>query len=99
MDFLGLTGSQIVVLIATFILGLLIGILVRRIIGVALVLIAIVILLLALGYISPNTVESVLIQIGNSASQALSRASSIKAIIPYSSITFIIGFIIGIIKG
>ncbi|WP_243675689.1 hypothetical protein [Vulcanisaeta distributa] len=55
MEVFGLTLTQVISIIGLFVLGLLVGILIRRLIGVALVLLAIVILAMALGYLSPST--------------------------------------------
>ncbi|MGC9050618.1 hypothetical protein [Pyrobaculum sp.] len=50
-----------------FIFGLLIGILIRRLIGVALVLLAMLLLAVAVGYISPLTAMGIIQSLGYTA--------------------------------
>ena len=80
-----------------FIFGLLIGILIRRLIGVALVLLAILLLAVAVGYISPLTAMGIIQSLGYTAYQAAEKLGVLKAVIPYSSLTFIIGLVIGLL--
>ncbi len=94
-----MTLTQIVSVIGLFILGLLVGILIRRLIGVALVLLAIVVLAMALGYLSPSTLATLLHYAGYTMSIAYAKAQQFMGSIPYSSLAFIIGLIIGLIKG
>jgi uncharacterized membrane protein (Fun14 family) len=91
--------AEILGLIVPFIIGLLIGLLLRKIISVGLIILALVIVLLAVGYIRPEQVSAFLQMAGMYAQEAMNRANQISAFIPYSSLTFIIGFVIGIIKG
>ncbi|ADN50165.1 hypothetical protein [Vulcanisaeta distributa] len=99
MEVFGLTLTQIISIIGLFVLGLLVGILIRRLIGVALVLLAIVILAIALGYLSPSTLVTLLHYAGYAMSVAYAKAQQFIGAIPYSSLAFIIGLIIGLIKG
>ena len=99
MEIFGLTLTQIVSILGLFVLGLLVGILIRRLLGVALVLLAIVILAIALGYLSPSTLVTLLHYAGYAMSTAYVKAKELIGAIPYSSLAFIIGLIIGLIKG
>ncbi|WP_338601986.1 hypothetical protein V6M85_01255 [Sulfolobus tengchongensis] len=94
-----LTTSGIISLVIAFLLGLLIGLLIRKIIQIGLIVLAIVIILIAVGYISPQDVINFLHSLSAKLPYILSNAEGLKSIIPYSSLAFIIGFIIGIIKG
>ncbi|MGC9119269.1 MAG: hypothetical protein ACP5I3_09820 [Thermoproteus sp.] len=89
--------TQILALVVPFIFGLLIGILIRRLIGVALVLLAILLLAVAVGYISPSTAMGIIQSLGYTAYQAAEKLGVLKAMIPYSSLTFIIGLVIGLL--
>lgn len=89
--------AQIIALIVPFVFGLLVGVLIRRLLGVALVLLAILILAVALGYISPSTAINIIQSLGYTAYQAAEKLGVLKAMIPYSSLTFIIGLIIGLL--
>ncbi|WP_069807810.1 hypothetical protein [Vulcanisaeta thermophila] len=99
MEVFGLTLTQIVSIVGLFLLGLLVGILIRRLISVALIILAIVILLIALGYVHPSTIMAILEELGYEASVAYAKAQQIIGVIPYSSLAFIIGLVIGLIKG
>ncbi len=94
-----ITTSEIVSVAVTFILGLLIGFLVKKLFAVGIILVAIVVLLMAIGYISPVTVEHFLETAGTQVPKAISEAKSFSGYVPYDSIVFIIGFIIGLVKG
>ncbi|MEM1626729.1 MAG: hypothetical protein QXV69_05535 [Sulfolobaceae archaeon] len=91
--------SEIIYLIIAFVLGLLIGLLIKKIIQIGVILLAIVIILLAIGAISPSTIQNALTNIGVYISQAESLANTFKIYLPYNSIAFIIGLIIGLIRG
>jgi len=89
--------TQVLAFVVPFIFGLLIGVLIRRLIGVALVLLAILLLAVAVGYISPSAAMGIIQSLGYTAYQAAEKLGVLKAMIPYSSLTFIIGLVIGLL--
>jgi len=91
--------EQIIQLVGSFVVGLLVGVLVKRIVSVAVVLVALFIALVALGYMSPQQVAQILQQIGYSAKDAVATAMNLRDAIPYSSLAFLIGLAIGLWKG
>jgi uncharacterized membrane protein (Fun14 family) len=91
--------EQIIQLVGPFVMGLLVGALVKRIVSVAVVLVALFIILVALGYMSPQQVAQILQQIGYSAKDAVATAMNLRNAIPYSSLAFLIGLAIGLWKG
>lgn len=91
--------SEIVALAVSFLLGLLIGFLIRKVIAVGLILLAIVILLIAAGYLSPTQVEHLVQNLATNATNYVSTINSVRVYIPYNSIAFVIGFVIGLLKG
>jgi uncharacterized membrane protein (Fun14 family) len=91
--------EQLVALVGPFVVGLLVGVLAKRILSVALILIALFIALAALGYMSPEQVTRLLQQLGYAAKDALDSAMRIKDAVPYSSVAFLIGLAIGLWKG
>ncbi|AEB94945.1 hypothetical protein [Metallosphaera cuprina] len=97
--FTGITESGIISLIIAFVLGLLIGFLLKNVVKVGIIILAIIIILIAIGALSPTTVENALIHLGQSASQAESKFSTYLNLLPYNSIAFIIGLVLGLIKG
>ncbi|BFH73891.1 hypothetical protein SJAV_18350 [Sulfurisphaera javensis] len=94
-----ITESQIISMIVAFILGLLIGLLIKKVIQVGLIILAIVIILIAIGALSPSTVIHGLESLGTYAKSAESFVQGELSILPYNSILFIIGLVIGLIKG
>jgi len=91
--------EQAAALAGPFIIGLLVGILAKRLLSAALVLVALFIALAALGYTSPSQVATMLQQIGYAAKDAIAQAQWLKDTVPYSSAAFLIGLAIGLWKG
>jgi uncharacterized membrane protein (Fun14 family) len=91
--------EQIIQLVGSFVVGLLVGVLMKRVVSVAVVLVALFIALVALGYMSPQQVAQILQQIGYSAKDAVTTAMNLRNAIPYSSLAFLIGLAIGLWKG
>ncbi len=91
--------EQLVAFVGPFVVGLLVGVLAKRVLSVALILIALFIVLAAIGYMSPEQVAGLLQQLGYAAKDALDSAMRIKDAVPYSSVAFLIGIAIGLWKG
>lgn len=91
--------DQIASIAGPFLIGLLLGVLAKRLISLAIVLIALFIALAAFGYISFEQVSALLQQLGVSAREALDYSMRIKNAIPHSSLAFLIGLAIGLWKG
>ncbi|AWR95206.1 hypothetical protein DFR85_11960 [Acidianus brierleyi] len=94
-----ITTSDVVSLIVAFVLGLLVGYLVKNIVKVGIVILAIIIILVAIGAISPSSIQHGLMDLGVYATKAEDYASKYVSLLPYNSIAFIIGFVIGLVKG
>ncbi|MCY0884162.1 MAG: hypothetical protein OWQ50_10530 [Acidianus infernus] len=94
-----ISTTDVLSLVIAFVLGLLVGILIKKIFQIGIIILAIIIILIAIGVISPSTVEHGLIILGQQASKAGSEVSSYIRLLPYNSIAFIIGLVIGLIKG
>jgi len=94
-----ITEAEIVQLVISFLLGLLIGILVRKFIALGAILAAIVILLMVAGYVSPQQIEALINSSLVKLQSYAGGAQEIVKFIPYNSIAFIIGFVIGLAKG
>lgn len=82
-----------------FILGLLVGVLVKRALQFALIVIAIIAILVFMGAISPATIEHWLMTLSQQASSMQSAVYSYFNLLPYNSVAFIIGLAIGLWKG
>lgn len=91
--------DQLLALVGPFIVGFLVGALAKRILSAALILTALVLVLAALGYISPQQITAVLQQLGYATKDAIYYAMKIKDAIPYSSIAFLLGLALGLWRG
>jgi hypothetical protein len=91
--------EQVIQLVGPFVVGLLVGVLAKRIVSVAVALAALFIALTALGYMSPQQVAQILQQIGYSAKDAVATAMNLRNAIPYLSLAFLIGLAIGLWRG
>jgi uncharacterized membrane protein (Fun14 family) len=97
-----LTTITSVLSITTFIIGILLGVIIKRAIKLALAIVSLVVLLAATGYLnlawstpSANTVYYVF----NRAQPVATQAIGLASLLPISSATFLIGAAIGLWKG
>ena len=91
----GFLGSVILPLV----IGFLIGMLAKKLLSIALILIAVFLLLSVGGFIAPDILAPVL-NIGiNDFPRALVVGRTLAGFIPFSSVAFIIGAIVGFLKG
>ncbi|MDT7876546.1 MAG: hypothetical protein RXR59_04910 [Sulfolobus sp.] len=91
--------SEIAYALVSVLLGLLVGYLVKNIIKIGLTILAIIIILIAIGVISPHTVISGIETVTGYTPQIEEYVSKILTYLPYNSLLFIIGFVIGLWKG
>jgi len=99
---LDLTTITSVAAVSTFIIGVLLGVIIKRAIKLALAIVALVALLAVTGYLnlgwnmpSANTIYYVF----NGAQPAASQAIGLASLLPISSATFLAGAAIGLWKG
>jgi len=94
-----LSTTFIAALLVPLILGFLVGIVAKSLMKVALAIVAIIIILIAIGTITPNQVVGPIVALFRSGSSYTSKVSQISGYLPYSSVTFIVGLIVGFYKG
>ena len=99
---LDLTTITSVAAVSTFIIGVLLGVIIKRAIKLALAIVALVVLLAATGYLnlawsmpSANTIYYVF----NGAKPVASQAIGLASLLPISSATLLAGAAIGLWKG
>ncbi len=98
---IGLTSSGIVATLVIFVIGLLVGAIVKKAFKLGVMIIALLIILAATGYfafnLQPNatTISRVYSQLTPAATQAASFAT----VLPITSTAFLVGLAIGIWKG
>jgi len=94
-----LSTTFLAALIVPLILGFLVGIIAKGILKVGIAIAVLVIILIALGTITPSQVIGPLVSLFRSGSQYTSKVSQISGFLPYSSVTFLLGLVIGFFKG
>ncbi|HLC10692.1 MAG TPA: FUN14 domain-containing protein [Candidatus Bathyarchaeia archaeon] len=99
---LDLTTLTSVLSVTTFIIGILLGVIIKRAFKLALAIVALVVLLAVTGYLnlawsmpSANTIYYVF----NGAQPVASQAIGLASLLPISSATFLAGAAIGLWKG
>ncbi len=94
-----LSITFIAALLIPVVLGFLVGVIAKAAIriGVAIAIIAIVLILL--GILTPNQLIQPIVQLVRSGPGLATKVTQIAGYLPYSSITFIVGFVIGFFKG
>jgi uncharacterized membrane protein (Fun14 family) len=84
---------------APLILGFLVGIVLKGVMKIGVALILIILVLIAIGIISPNLVIGGLVSLFRTGQGTAVKVHQIAGYLPYSSVTFIIGVVIGFFKG
>jgi len=86
----------------TFVLGLLIGIVIKRTVKLVFAIVALVIILSVTGYISLGLSEPtalIILRVADQASQEATRVADLARLLPLSSAAFLIGAALGFWKG
>jgi uncharacterized membrane protein (Fun14 family) len=91
--------AWIVPIIVPFIIGLLIGIIIKRTVKLAIIILILILILGALGYISLPSIQDIIQKASEYLPMIWREAGGLINVLPYSSITFIIGLLLGIWKG
>lgn len=81
------------------VLGFLVGVVARAVAMAGVALLAIILILIALGIIEPSQVIQPVLKYIRSGPALVEWVNRIAGYLPYTSLTFIIGFVIGIFKG
>jgi uncharacterized membrane protein (Fun14 family) len=89
----------LVSIVAPFIIGFVVGIIIKSALKIGLALLFLVIVLIALGILSPNQVLGWAVALIKSGASISAKAEQIAGYLPYSSITFLLGAALGFFKG
>lgn len=89
----------ITALVAPLILGFLVGIIAKAAVKIGVAIAVIIVLLIVVGFITPSQVIQPLVQLVRSGPTIATKVDQIAGYLPYSSITFIVGFVVGFFKG
>src|ERR1700722_1110198 len=86
----------ITALLVPLIIGFLVGIIAKYAIKIGIAIAVIVIILIVVGFVTPNQIIQPLVQFFEKSGLSLApKVAEIAGCLPYSSITFIIGFVVG----
>jgi uncharacterized membrane protein (Fun14 family) len=94
-----LSVTFIAALVIPLIIGFLVGVIAKTALKLGIAIVVIILILIAVGIISPTQVIQPLMQLIRSGPSLESKVAQIAGYLPYSSITFILGFVMGLFKG
>jgi hypothetical protein len=80
-------------------IGFLIGALARVFVKVGVVLLAIAVVLIALGFFEPNQLIKPLLAYIESGTELTEKVNQVAGYIPYSTVAFVVGLLIGFFRG
>jgi hypothetical protein len=86
-------------LLIPLVLGFLVGVVAKAAIQIGVAIAIILLVLIAVGFITPNQLIQPIIGLIKGGPGLATKAEQIGGYLPYSSITFIIGLVIGFFKG
>ena len=89
----------IAALVIPLLIGFLVGIVAKAAIKIGIAVAVIVLLLIIAGIITPGQVLGPIVSFAESGPALLSKVNEVAGYLPYSSITFIVGLVIGFFKG
>lgn len=94
-----LSATFLVAAIVPLVIGFIVGVIIRSAIKIGIALAILIILLIALGVLTPGQVLTPILSLVKSGSGLTAYANRVAGYLPYSSITFIIGLAVGLLKG
>lgn len=94
-----LSTTFLVAAILPLIIGFIVGVILRSAVKIGIALAVLVILLIALGIITPDQILTPLLSLFKSGGSLSSDVQRLAGYLPYSSLTFIIGLAVGLLKG
>ena len=94
-----LSTTFLVAAILPLIIGFIVGVIVRSALKIGIAIAALVVILIALGIVSPDQILQPLLSVVKSGPALAADAQRLAGYLPYSSLTFVIGLAIGLLKG
>lgn len=94
-----LSATFIIAALLPLVIGFVVGLLIKKILTIGLIVAAIVLLLIVAGYLSPEQVLKPLLGFLKSSSTVSDWVKRVAGYLPYTSLTFILGLIVGFLKG
>jgi hypothetical protein len=94
-----LSATFIVAALLPLVIGFVVGLLIKKILTIGLIIAAIILILIIVGYLSPDQVLKPLLGFLKSSSTVSGWIKRVAGYLPYTSLTFILGLIVGFLKG
>jgi uncharacterized membrane protein (Fun14 family) len=94
-----LSTTFLVSAILPLIIGFIVGVILKSAIKIGIAVTALVIILIALGILTPGQVLQPLLSLVKSGPALATYVTRVSGYLPYSSLTFVIGLAIGLLKG
>lgn len=94
-----LSTSFLAAVLVPLIIGFLVGLIAKGLLKVGLAIAALVIVLIALGMLSPSQVLGPVLAVVKSGQSYSGQLARISGYLPYSSLTFILGLVVGFFRG
>jgi hypothetical protein len=94
-----LSATFIIEAILPLAVGFVIGLLIKRILTIGLSVAAIILILIITGFLSPVEVLKPLLGFMKSSSTASDWIKRVAGYLPYASLTFVLGIILGLLRG
>jgi hypothetical protein len=94
-----LSTTFLAALLVPLILGFLVGIIAKGLLKVGIAIALLVIVLIAIGTITPAQVIGPVVALFRSGQALTTKVDAIAGYLPYSSVTFLLGLVVGFFKG
>jgi len=94
-----LSVTFLVAALLPLVLGFLVGMVIKSALKIGVTIAIIVLILIALGILAPNQVITPIVSAFKNGSALSSKVLQVAGYLPYSSITFLIGLAIGLLRG
>ena len=94
-----LSTTFLVAAILPLIIGFIVGVILKSALKIGLALVFLVIILIALGIVTPDQILQPILSLVKSGPDLVSTVQRLAGYLPYSSITFLIGLALGWLKG
>ncbi len=94
-----LSTTFLVAAILPLIIGFIVGVIIRSAIKIGIALAVLVVVLIALGIVSPGEILQPILSLVKSGPALANDVQRLAGYLPYSSLTFVIGLAIGLLKG
>jgi len=95
----GLNTTFVVAVLVPLVLGFIVGVIIRSVLKIGIALVVIIVLLIALGILTPGSVIQPLLSLIKTGPSLTSAVNRLAGYLPYSSLTFIVGLAVGLLRG